>query len=118
VKLSPDLGEAELEELIRTLIESPARGVILSNTTTERTGLHSVRGNEAGGLSGRPLRERTRASVSRVRRMAPELAIVASGGVASAADASALLAAGADLVQLWTGMIYTGPGLIGETVRA
>jgi dihydroorotate dehydrogenase len=118
VKLSPDLGEVELDELIRVLIESPSRGVILSNTTTERAGLHSVRGGEAGGLSGRPLRERTRAAVSRVHRMAPELSIVASGGVGSAADASALLAAGADLVQLWTGLIYTGPGLIGETVRA
>jgi dihydroorotate dehydrogenase len=118
VKLSPDLADADLEELIRALIESPARGVILSNTTTERTGLQSGRRDEAGGLSGRPLRERTRASVSLVRRMAPDLVILASGGVGSAADASALLAAGADLVQLWTGMIFAGPGLIGETVRA
>jgi dihydroorotate dehydrogenase len=116
VKLSPDLGAAELDALIEVMTASPANGVILSNTTLDRAGLRSNRAGEVGGLSGRPLRERTRATVARVRSLAPRLAIIGSGGVASGADASALREAGADLVQLWTGMIYAGPGLIGETV--
>ncbi|HEX7197574.1 MAG TPA: quinone-dependent dihydroorotate dehydrogenase, partial [Candidatus Limnocylindria bacterium] len=86
------------------------------NTTTRRSGLRSSRAGEEGGLSGRPLRERTETAVRRAARSA--LAIVASGGIGSGADARAALAAGADLVQLWSGMIYAGPGLIGETVRA
>jgi dihydroorotate dehydrogenase len=118
VKLAPELTGAGLDEVISSVATSPAAGVILSNTTTERDGLRSAGAGEAGGLSGRPLRERTHEAVTHVRRTAPNLAIIASGGIASGADATALRTAGAQLVQLWTGMIYAGPGLIGETVRA
>ena len=119
VKLAPDLEATQLDELIAAIATSPAQGAILSNTTTERRGLHSPPTGEAGGLSGRPLRERTLAAVARARGVAGDrLAIIASGGIGSAADASAARSAGADAVQLWTGMIYAGPGLIGETVRA
>ncbi len=105
--------------LVAAIASSGARGAILTNTTTDREGLHSPPTHEAGGLSGAPLRERTRDAVARVRGVAgPDLAVIASGGVGSAADATALRSAGADAVQLWTGMIYAGPGLIGETVRA
>ncbi len=119
VKLAPDLDASNLDELVSATAASGAMGVILSNTTTDREGLHSPPTHEAGGLSGAPLRERTRDAVARIRGVAgPDLAIIASGGVGSAADASALRSAGADAIQLWTGMIYAGPGLIGETVRA
>ena len=118
VKLAPELSGARRDEVISALGSSRAGGVILSNTSTERMALRSSRAQEKGGLSGRPLREQTREAVARVRRVGPQLAIVASGGIGSGAEASALRAAGADLVQLWTGMIYAGPGLIGETVRA
>ena len=119
VKLAPDLDASNLDELVSATAASGAMGVILSNTTTDREGLHSPPTHEAGGLSGAPLRERTRDAVARIRGMAGrDLAIIASGGVGSAADASALRSAGADAIQLWTGMIYAGPGLIGETVRA
>jgi len=119
VKLAPDLDASNLDELVSAIAASGAMGVILSNTTTDREGLHSPPTHEAGGLSGAPLRERTRDAVARIRSVArPDLAIIASGGVGSAADASALRSAGADAIQLWTGMIYAGPGLIGETVRA
>jgi dihydroorotate dehydrogenase len=93
-----------------------AAGVIVSNTTTDRSALRSSGSSETGGLSGRPLLERTVAAVEEVggRR----LAVVASGGIGSAEDARRLLAAGSDLVQLWTGMIYAGPGLIGDSLRA
>ena len=119
VKLAPDLDPSYLDELVAAIAASGAMGVILSNTTTDREGLRSPPTYEAGGLSGAPLRDRTRDAVALIRGAAgPELAIIASGGVASAADASALRTAGADAIQLWTGMIYAGPGLIGETVRA
>jgi dihydroorotate dehydrogenase len=72
--------------------------------------------SETGGLSGRPLVERTLAAVGEVSGRG--LTVVASGGIGSGEDASRLLEAGSDLVQLWTGMIYAGPGLIGDTVCA
>jgi len=116
VKLSPDLEPSHLDTLVTVLRESAARGIILSNTTTDRTGLRSARATESGGLSGRPLGDRTRATVRRARDAAgPGLTIVASGGIGSGSPA---LPAGANLAQLWTAMVYAGPGLIGETVRA
>lgn len=119
VKLAPDLDASALEALVAAIASSGARGTILTNTTTDREGLRSPPTHEAGGLSGRPLRERTHDAVARARGVAgPSLAIIASGGIGSPADASAMRTAGADAVQLWTGLIYAGPGLIGETVRA
>jgi len=116
VKLAPDLDPSRLEALVELLAGTPARGVILSNTTTERAGLRSGRAAEPGGLSGRPLADRTRLAVERARGLAgSRLTIVASGGIGSESPA---IPAGADLAQLWTAMIYAGPGLIGETVRA
>ncbi len=118
VKLSPDLTHNQRADIVRAL-PGAAAGVIVSNTTTVRVGQRSRSAAEEGGLSGRPLRERQLAATAEARRVAGNrLAIMASGGVDSAAAAAAAIAAGADLVQLWTGMIYAGPGLIGETVRA
>jgi len=112
VKLSPDLETDAQDALLAALAGSPASGVILSNTTTDRAGLRSR--SETGGLSGRPLLERT---ITTVRGAAGSpLVVVASGSIGSGADGSVLLTSGADLLQLWTGMIYAGPGLIGETV--
>ena len=115
VKLSPDLEPGSLAALVAVTLDSPAMGLILSNTSTERAGLRSSNASEAGGLSGRPIRERMLAAVERARELAgSRLAIVASGGIGSDAPD---VPVGADLAQLWTGMIYAGPGLIGETVR-
>jgi dihydroorotate dehydrogenase len=117
VKLSPDLSEDERTTLLDRLVESPARGVIVSNTTVARPGLQSARfADEAGGLSGRPLLSRTMQSVTAAAGRG--LVVIGSGGIASGDDARAALATGADLLQLWTGLIYAGPGLIGETVLA
>jgi dihydroorotate dehydrogenase len=119
VKLSPDLTHNRRAEIIRGLAEGPAAGVILSNTTTIRIGLRSGGSDETGGLSGAPLQARMLAATGEARRIGgAELAIVASGGIGSGSDASAALAAGADLVQLWTGMVYAGPGVIGQAVRS
>lgn len=117
VKLSADLTHNERADIIRAL-PGAADGVILSNTTTTRVGRRSARAVEPGGLSGAPLRHGMLAAVTEAQRIAGDsLSIVASGGIASAADATAAATAGADLLQLWTGMIYAGPGLIGSSVR-
>jgi dihydroorotate dehydrogenase len=117
VKLSPDLTHNQRADIVRAL-PGTADGVVVSNTTTTRVGRRSSAAGEPGGLSGAPLRHGMLAATGETRRIAGNgLAIVASGGIGSGADASAALAAGADLVQLWTGMIYAGPGLIGEVVR-
>jgi dihydroorotate dehydrogenase len=117
VKLSPDLSQDERSAVLDMLAASPARGVIVSNTTVTRPDLRSRRlAQEPGGLSGRPLLPRTLRAVEATAGRGP--LVVASGGIGSGADARALLDAGADLVQLWTGMIYAGPGLIGEAVTA
>jgi dihydroorotate dehydrogenase len=118
VKLSADLTHNQRADIIRALLGA-ADGVILSNTTTTRVGRRSSAAAEPGGLSGAPLRPGMLSAVAEARRIAGEsLAIIASGGIASAGDAAAAIAAGADLVQLWTGMIYSGPGLIGEAIAA
>jgi dihydroorotate dehydrogenase len=117
VKLAPDLAPAAFDRLVAALAESPAAGLILANTTLARERMRSPGAGEQGGLSGRPLLARTLPLVARARELAGgRLAIVASGGLASAEDVAGALEAGADLVQLWTGLVYRGPGLIGEAV--
>jgi dihydroorotate dehydrogenase len=118
VKLSPDLTHNQRADILRAM-PGAADGVIVSNTTTVRVGHRSPLAAEGGGLSGTPLRPRMLGAVTESRRvLGPNPAIVASGGIATGPDARAALDAGADLVQLWTGMIYAGPGLIGAAVAA
>jgi len=115
VKLAPDLDDAAFDELVGAVAGSAAAGLVLANTTLSRDGLRAPAAQEAGGLSGAPLRDRALALVARARELAGKrLTIVASGGLATAADVAAARDAGADLVQLWTGLVYQGPGLIGE----
>ena len=116
VKLAPDLAEDAFDALVAAVAEHAA-GLILSNTTIARDGLASPQRDETGGLSGAPLRDRMLAAVARARaRLSRPAVIVASGGIGSADDVAAAYRAGADLVQLWTGLVYRGPGLIGEAV--
>ncbi len=121
VKVAPDLDAVHLDELVAMIVDSPAAGLIVANTTLFRDGLRSappVTG-ERGGLSGEPLWGRCLDAIERVRTTGgARLVIVASGGISSGARAAAAIEAGADLVQLWTGLVYHGPGLIGEAVRA
>ncbi len=110
VKLAPDLAPPEFDALVSALADSPATGLILSNTTINHV-------HTAGGLSGRPLLPGMLAAVGRARELVGDrLVLIGSGGVFSAEDASAAISAGADLVQLWTGLVYRGPGLIGESI--
>jgi len=113
LKASPDLDDRELGELVEVILARGIDGLIVANTTVERPRLRSKRhGQELGGLSGRPIFEVTTAMLARARQLAgPELTLVGAGGVDSAASAWSKIAAGADLVQLYSGLIYEGPFL-------
>ena len=115
VKLAPDL-EPDAFDALLTSLAGESDGLILGNTTLSREGVRSALAGESGGLSGRPLRELMLAAVARARAASPSAVIVASGGIGSADDVAAAYRAGADLVQLWTGLVYRGPGLIGEAI--
>ena len=121
VKLAPDLGPGEMEAVVAVAFEVPIQGLILSNSTLVRDRLTSPDSltHQAGGLSGAPLLVRTRGAIRRARALVGNrITIVASGGINSGQDAAVLIGAGADLVQLWTGLVYRGPGLIGEAAKA
>jgi dihydroorotate dehydrogenase len=120
VKLAPDLGAASLEAIARLLVSQRVDGVIATNTTLAREGVEGMRhADEAGGMSGRPLRERATAAVRTLARaLDGALPIIGVGGVMSAADAKEKIDAGATLVQLYTGLIYRGPDLVAECARA
>jgi dihydroorotate dehydrogenase len=119
LKIAPDLADAELEDVAAEVLAHPIDGVIVSNTTLSRAGLRdTAHAKEAGGLSGKPLFSRSTAVLARMRKLlGPKMAIIGVGGVCSAETALEKIRAGADLVQLYTGMIYGGPALPGEILR-
>jgi dihydroorotate dehydrogenase len=115
VKIAPDLDDGQIEALLAVVEEARLAGVVATNTTVGRTALTTsadrVSAIGAGGLSGPPLRERALAVVRRVRaRLGRKATIVGVGGIETAGDAFAYVRAGADLVQMYTGLIYEGPG--------
>lgn len=116
-KLSPDLVDEALDDALEAVVAAGIDGVIVTNTTVRRPGLRSTHAAEAGGLSGAALTERAAEFVSAVRRRTT-LPIIAAGGIMSGADAAARIAAGADLIQTYTGLVYRGPGLLRELVSA
>jgi dihydroorotate dehydrogenase len=118
LKIAPDLQEADLDDIAGELLDHAVDGLIVSNTTISRHGIHDDRhATESGGLSGRPLFRRSTAVLARMRRrVGPDTPIVGVGGVDSAETALEKIRAGADLVQLYTGMIYAGPSLPGRIV--
>ncbi len=120
LKIAPDLDETEQDAIAEVLRASAIDGLICTNTTIDRSAIAGHRhAAEAGGLSGRPVFEK---STSILRGMATRLAgrmpLVGVGGILDGADAAAKVEAGARLVQFYTGMVYRGPGLIGESVEA
>ena len=119
VKVAPDLDELGIEAIADRVAARGIDAVIATNTTVSREGVgHLPAGREAGGLSGAPLKALATAVVAKLRRALPaSVAIIGVGGIASAADAREKLDAGADLVQLYTALVYRGPGLVGEIVR-
>jgi dihydroorotate dehydrogenase len=119
VKLAPDLGETELDDALEAVLAAGMDGVIATNTTLQRDGLNSPLGAETGGLSGAPLRLRSEAVLKHVvGRLGGRLPVVSSGGIMGAEDVRRRLDAGAALVQVYTGLVYSGPGLVGEILRS
>lgn len=119
LKIAPDLDEAALDDIAAEVEANGVDGVIVSNTTLSRDGLHDRRhAEESGGMSGRPLFERSTMVLAKMRRrLGPARALIGVGGVDSAETALEKIRAGADLVQLYTGMIFAGPSLPGVIVR-
>jgi dihydroorotate dehydrogenase len=122
VKVAPDLTESAIAELLGSCTEHGVAGVIATNTTLSRAGLAPrdiVRGGQTGGLSGRPLAARAREVVAFVHRETRgRLPVIGVGGIIEPDDAARLADAGASLVQIYTGLIYRGPGLVRDAVRA
>lgn len=116
VKISPDIAADDLEAIVARLIVNRVDGIAVSNTTLSRPGLSTSQvAQQAGGLSGRPLFHRSTVVLARVHELtAGKVPLIGIGGIHSAASALAKIKAGATLLQLYTGLIYEGPALIGQ----
>lgn len=117
LKISPDLTREQVDQMIEVVEECKIDGIVATNTTTSREGLQSdparVTQIGKGGLSGGPLTERSREMVRYIHQKTEgRVPIIGVGGVMSVEDAVAMLEAGASLVQVYSGMIYEGPGLM------
>ncbi|MDE0645333.1 MAG: quinone-dependent dihydroorotate dehydrogenase [Gammaproteobacteria bacterium] len=119
VKISPDLDEDSLRHLCAVIKDSGCDGIIATNTTIKRTGLVSTNASKRGGLSGKPLFQDSLRTVRLVRENVGEnFIVVGCGGIWDGESACAMLAAGANLIQLYTALVYRGPGCIKEIVEA
>ncbi|PZE20945.1 quinone-dependent dihydroorotate dehydrogenase [Paenibacillus xerothermodurans] len=113
VKIAPDLREEEITYIVQAIVQSGVSGVIASNTTIAREGLIHHHKGEAGGLSGRPLTERSTRLIHTIYdATGGKLPIIGSGGIFTAKDAYDKICAGASLVEIYTALIYEGPELI------
>jgi dihydroorotate dehydrogenase len=120
VKIAPDLNQEQIQQIAALLIRHRIDGVIATNTTLSREGVENLpHGNEAGGLSGTPVREKSTAVIRELAAaLNGTLPIIGVGGILSGADAVEKIQAGAALVQIYSGMIYRGPNLVGEAIKA
>lgn len=115
VKIAPDLSIGDLEQIVSTCEQHGIAGLIATNTTLDHSAIDSAR-DQAGGLSGRPLFAKSTELVHAIRAHS-SLPIIASGGIFDAAGAREKLEAGAQLLQLYTGYVYRGPGLLREIIE-
>jgi dihydroorotate dehydrogenase len=117
VKLAPDLSEGELNDAVEGILDTHMDGIIVTNTTLAREGVESKHREESGGLSGSPLRLRSEAVLCQAaKRVEGKIPIVSVGGIMNPEDAKRRLGLGAALIQLYTGLIYQGPGLVKKTL--
>jgi len=113
VKLAPDLSDTELDDALEAIVGTRMDGVVATNTTIGRVGLQSPLGQQSGGLSGSPLTEMSLNSIHKIsERTAGRLPIIGVGGIMGSSDAKSMLDAGASLIQVYTGLVYAGPGLV------
>ncbi|AIF47656.1 quinone-dependent dihydroorotate dehydrogenase [Dyella japonica] len=120
LKIAPDLSETELDAIAEVLLAAKVDGVICTNTTIDHTAVaNDPHGNETGGLSGKPLFERSTAVLRGMRkRVGTQLDIIGVGGILDGNNAAEKIDAGASLVQIYSGMVYRGPALVAECVDA
>lgn len=120
VKIAPDLEATQVRHIAKALLSHGIDGVIATNTTLSREGVkHLEHGREAGGLSGSPVMQASNRIIQLLRSMlGPDYPIIGVGGVMNGEDARAKIAAGANLVQIYTGFIYRGPELVKEAAMA
>jgi dihydroorotate dehydrogenase len=115
IKLAPDLSEDELQDAIQVILDTGMDGIIATNTTISRDGLRSRNRSEAGGLSGTPLHTRAVEIVTKINQLTNgNLPIIGVGGINGVRETKAMLGAGASLIQLYTGLVYQGPGVVKE----
>jgi dihydroorotate dehydrogenase len=118
LKIAPDLDSHALDEISGAVVAAGIEGVIVSNTTVARPALKSAQAGETGGLSGRPLFAPSTEILRQMRvRLPRSMVLIGVGGIFSGADAYEKIRAGATLVQLYTGLVYQGPGLVGRIKR-
>ncbi len=119
VKIAPDLNEEEVNSIAASLIDNNIDGVIATNTTLSREGVEGLEhGSEQGGLSGAPVKDKSTTVIKLLSKaLNNKLPIIGVGGIASSSDANEKLAAGASLVQVYTGFIYQGPLLVKEIIN-
>jgi dihydroorotate dehydrogenase len=120
VKIAPDLDAGQIAEIAASLRRHRLEAVIATNTTTTREGVEGMaHAGEAGGLSGAPVLQRsTQVAQALAQALKGEIPLIGVGGILSGADAGTKIAAGASLVQLYTGLVYRGPGLVRECIAA
>jgi dihydroorotate dehydrogenase len=119
VKLSPDMTESGLAGALEAILAAQMDGVIVTNTTLGREGLRSNSRGESGGLSGSPLTVKSEAVLRQaIKYVNGKIPVVSAGGIMNPGDAKRRLETGAALVQVYTGLVYRGPGLVKEIVDA
>jgi dihydroorotate dehydrogenase len=119
LKISPDLTNAQLDDIIDIVISTKIDGVIATNTTLNREGLQSNSKSEMGGLSGKPLSQRSTDVIRYlVKKSKNSFPIIGVGGIHTAEDALEKLNAGASLVQLYTGFVYEGPSIVRRILKS
>ncbi|HVJ11219.1 MAG TPA: quinone-dependent dihydroorotate dehydrogenase [Burkholderiales bacterium] len=119
LQVAPDLDASQIESIAAAVVRHGLDGVIATNTSVSREGVEGLpHAAEAGGLSGAPIRGAATRVLKQLSSLLPDTTLVGAGGIASGADAAEKFAAGAALVQLYTGLIYRGPELVGECVSA
>ena len=120
LKIAPDLDESQVQAIAQALQRHGIEGVIATNTTLARDAVQGLpHANEAGGLSGAPVRQASTRVIAQLRAaLGAGFPIIGAGGILSGADAQEKIRAGADAVQLYTGLIYRGPALVTEVARA
>ncbi|OOF53657.1 quinone-dependent dihydroorotate dehydrogenase [Rodentibacter trehalosifermentans] len=120
VKIAPDLSEAELVQIADSLVRHKIDGVIATNTTISRDNVAGLKNaEEQGGLSGKPLQQKSTAIIKRLNEeLKGQIPIIGSGGIDSVQHAQEKMAAGAELLQVYSGLIYQGPKLVKELVKA